>query len=65
MRQIVVEWLLEISHRSKAISRETIFLTLKMFDICLSQMNDLSTYNLQLVATTCIFMAAKYEEVYP
>ena len=65
MRQVLVEWLVEMAHSSKAISRETVFLGVRLLDICLGRMSQLTTQNLQLLATTCIFMASKYEEIYP
>ena len=60
MRRTTVEWMLEVSHRSK-MKRETIFMAVKMFDCGLDTIKDIGAANGQLLAVTCLFMSAKYE----
>jgi hypothetical protein len=40
-------------------------MAVKLFDTALAQMKDITASNAQLLAATCLFMAAKYEEIYP
>lgn len=64
MRKVVVEWLLEISHRA-SLRRETVFMGVQLFDTIVERLKNLPVYSIQLVATTALFIAAKYEEIYP
>jgi hypothetical protein len=36
-----------------------------VFDAILEKLKNISTNNIQLIATTALFIAAKYEEIYP
>jgi hypothetical protein len=45
--------------------RETTFMAVRLLDAGLTQMKDIGPSNAQLLAATCLFMAAKYEEIYP
>jgi cyclin A len=36
-----------------------------IFERCLQKITDLNAKNLQLLAITCLFVSAKYEEIYP
>lgn len=36
-----------------------------LFDLISEQLKNLSIHNLQLAALTCLFIAAKYEEIHP
>jgi hypothetical protein len=56
--------MLEISHRTN-IKRETIFIAVYLLDQMLSVDREVTTQNLQLLATTALFIACKYEEIYP
>ncbi len=64
MRKVVVEWMLEVSHRS-TMKRETVFMAVRLFDCGLAGMKEVGITNVQLLATTAMFMSAKYEEIYP
>jgi len=64
MRKVIVEWMLEVSHRSK-MRRETIFMAVKLFDTGLDSFKDITVVNVQLLAIAALFMSAKYEEIYP
>jgi cyclin B len=56
--------MLEISHRSD-IKTETIFIGVYLLDQMLSIDRSVTTQNLQLLATATLFIACKYEEIYP
>lgn len=60
MRKVVVEWMLEVSHRSK-MRRETVFMAVKLLDSGLEHLRDINISNVQLLAVTSLFMSAKYE----
>jgi hypothetical protein len=64
MRKVVVEWMLEVSHRSK-MRRETVFMAVKLLDAGLEKLPDVGPANVQLLAVASLFMSAKYEEIYP
>jgi cyclin A len=36
-----------------------------IFERCLQKITDLNGKNMQLLAITCLFISAKYEEIYP
>ncbi|KAL5011884.1 hypothetical protein ScPMuIL_010435 [Solemya velum] len=63
MRSILVDWLVEVSEEYK-LHRETLFLAVNYIDRFLSQMSVLRG-KLQLVGAASMFLAAKYEEIYP
>merc|ERR1719400_2774131 len=63
MRAILVDWLVEVSEEYK-LHTETIFLAVNYIDRFLSYMS-VQRARLQLVGTACMFIAAKYEEIYP
>ncbi|KAL8624021.1 hypothetical protein ACOMHN_041611 [Nucella lapillus] len=63
MRSILVDWLVEVAEEYK-LQRETLFLTVSYIDRFLSQMSVLRS-KLQLVGAAAMFLAAKYEEIYP
>lgn len=63
MRSILVDWLIEVAEEYK-LHRETLFLSVNYIDRFLSQMSVLRG-KLQLVGAACMFMASKYEEIYP
>ena len=52
--------MIEISHRAN-LRRETIFMGTHLFDTIIDKMKNASISNIQLVATTALFIAAKYE----
>jgi len=63
MRSILVDWLVEVGEEYK-LQSETLHLTVNYIDRFLSYMAVTRT-KLQLVGAACMFIAAKYEEIYP
>jgi len=63
MRSILIDWLIEVGEEYK-LHTETIFLAVNYIDRFLSFMS-VQRAKLQLVGTACMFIAAKYEEIYP
>ncbi len=63
MRGILIDWLVEVHLKFKLLP-ETLFLTVNLIDRFLSERNILRT-KLQLVGVSCLFIACKYEEIYP
>lgn len=63
MREIVVDWLVDV-HRKFKMRSETLFLALSTMNRYLEK-NEVRKEIFQLVATTCLFIASKYEEIYP
>ncbi|CAG5124774.1 unnamed protein product [Candidula unifasciata] len=63
MRNILVDWLVEVGEEYK-LQRETLFLAVAYIDRFLSLVG-VSRPKLQLVGTTSMFIASKYEEIYP
>lgn len=60
MRQILVDWLLQI-HLQYHMLPETLWITVNLVDRFLTQ-RTVSTIKLKLVGVTAMFIAAKYEE---
>jgi cyclin A len=63
MRSILVDWLVEVSEEYK-LQPETLFLAVNYTDRFLSQMSVLRG-KLQLVGTAAMYIASKYEEIFP
>ncbi|XP_074651270.1 G2/mitotic-specific cyclin-A-like [Tubulanus polymorphus] len=63
MRSILVDWLAEVAEEYK-LHRETLHLAVNYIDRFLSQMSVLRG-KLQLVGAASMFLAAKFEEIYP
>lgn len=63
MRSILVDWLIEVSEEYK-LHTETTHLAVNYIDRFLSQMAVMRV-KLQLVGTAAMFLAAKFEEIYP
>lgn len=63
MRSILIDWLVEVAEEYK-LHNETLFLAVSFIDRFLSQMSVLRG-KLQLVGTAAMFIASKYEEIYP
>ena len=64
MRSILLNWLSEVSEVYQ-LHRETYYLALDYFDRYLSVQNEVGKQQLQLVGITCLFIAAKVQEIYP
>lgn len=63
MRAILIDWLIEVFYKFKLLP-ETLFLTVNIIDRYLSQIKIMRS-KLQLVGITALFIALKYEEIYP
>jgi len=63
MRNILVDWLVEVGEEYK-LHRETLFLAISYIDQFLSLVG-VHRPKLQLVGAASMFIAAKYEEIYP
>ncbi|KAJ0182786.1 hypothetical protein K1T71_002155 [Dendrolimus kikuchii] len=64
MRAILLDWLNEVCEVYK-LHRETFHLTVDYVDRYLTNTEDEQKSRLQLIGITCLFIAAKVEEVYP
>merc|ERR1712240_694242 len=63
MRSILVDWMVEVSSELELLS-ETLYIAVNLTDRFLSKMSVLRS-KLQLVGSAALFLAAKYEEIYP
>ncbi|CAF0931602.1 unnamed protein product [Rotaria sp. Silwood1] len=63
MRTILIDWLIEVTDEYK-LNDETLFLCVQYVDRFLSTVN-VTRSKLQLLGTTCMYVASKYEEMYP
>ncbi|XP_072167554.1 G2/mitotic-specific cyclin-B-like [Diadema setosum] len=63
MRLILVDWLVQV-HLRFHLLQETLFLTIQLIDRFLAE-HTVSKGKLQLVGVTAMFVASKYEEMYP
>ncbi|KAM8930929.1 G2/mitotic-specific cyclin-B1 [Pelodytes ibericus] len=63
MRAILVDWLVQVQMKFRLL-QETMFMTVGILDRFL-QVNPVPKNQLQLVGVTSMFLAAKYEEMYP
>lgn len=64
MRSILVDWMIEVSE-VYTLHRETLYLAIDFLDRFLGNCTDIPRTRLQLVGVTCLFIAAKIEEIYP
>eukprot|EP00195_Chlamydomonas_chlamydogama_P010582 CAMPEP_0202902368 /NCGR_PEP_ID=MMETSP1392-20130828/16812_1 /ASSEMBLY_ACC=CAM_ASM_000868 /TAXON_ID=225041 /ORGANISM="Chlamydomonas chlamydogama, Strain SAG 11-48b" /LENGTH=373 /DNA_ID=CAMNT_0049589121 /DNA_START=264 /DNA_END=1385 /DNA_ORIENTATION=+ len=63
MRAILVDWLVEVAEEYK-LCADTLYLTVNYIDRFLST-HIVQRSQLQLVGVACMWLAAKYEEIYP
>lgn len=63
MRAVLVDWLQDV-HLKFKLRPETLFLAVNMMDRYIEKAT-ITRKRLQLVGITCLFIAAKYEEIYP
>lgn len=63
MRTILVDWLVEVGEEYR-LHNETLFMAVSLIDRFLSSMAVVRT-KLQLLGTSAMFIAAKFEEIYP
>lgn len=64
MRAILLDWLVEVCEVYK-LHRETYHLAMDYLDRYLSRTQETCKTQLQLIGITCLFIAAKMEEIYP
>ncbi|XWS62972.1 hypothetical protein CRYUN_Cryun06bG0056500 [Craigia yunnanensis] len=63
MREILIEWLVEVTEEYKLVS-DTLYLTVSYIDRFLSS-HAISRNKLQLLGVSCMLIASKYEEITP
>ncbi|KAA0723572.1 G1/S-specific cyclin-E1 [Triplophysa tibetana] len=64
MRAILLDWLIEVCEVYK-LHRETFYLGQDYFDRFMSTQENVLKTTLQLIGISCLFIAAKMEEIYP
>lgn len=64
MRAFLVDWLAELHFKFK-MWPETLYVAIGLMDHYLAVVNDITKDNLQCLGITAIFIAGKYEEIYP
>lgn len=64
MRAILLDWLIEVCEVYK-LHRETFYLAVDFIDRYLSVTEGIPKTRLQLLGVSCLFIAAKIEEIYP
>lgn len=64
MRSILLDWLIEVSE-VYSLHRETLYLAQDYFDRFMMTQTSINKGMLQLIGVTCLFIAAKIEEIYP
>lgn len=64
MRSILMDWLSEVCEVYR-LNRDTYYLCIDLIDRYLSYQSDVPKQQLQLLGITCLFIAAKIEEIYP
>ena len=63
MRAILIDWLIDVHLKYKMVP-QTMYISVNLIDRFLS-INETSRIKLQLVGVTAMFIASKYEEIYP
>ena len=63
MRAILIDWLIDVHLKYKLVP-QTMYIAVNLIDRYLSK-NDTNRAKLQLVGVTAMFIACKYEEIYP
>lgn len=63
MRRILIDWLVDV-HLNFKLQSETLFMTVNLIDRY-TQAVWVSKGEFQLVGVACMFIASKYEEIYP
>jgi hypothetical protein len=63
MRQILLDWLIDV-HLSFELREQTLFLALAYLNEYAS-LCEITKHDYQLVGITCLWIASKYEEIYP
>lgn len=60
----MIDWMVEVLSVYQS-SEETFFLAIKVMDLYISKAQNLKTSNIHLIGVTSMFIASKYEDVYP
>ena len=63
MRQILIDWLVDV-HHSFDLKEQTLFLTLAYMNEY-AAVHEITKHEYQLVGVTCLWIASKFEEIYP
>jgi Cyclin, N-terminal domain/Cyclin, C-terminal domain len=63
-RAVIVDWLVNIHRRFECQSDESLYLAVNIFDRFLANADDINNYDLQLVGSSCMLIATKFEEIY-
>lgn len=63
-RSILFSWLSQVSQECK-LHKQTYHLAIDFFDRYLTTQTDIHKLQMQLIGTTCIFIASKFEEIHP
>lgn len=63
MRQILIDWITDV-HLSFELKEQTLFLALAYLN-AYSSLCEISKQEYQLVGVACLWIASKYEEIYP
>ncbi len=63
IRAVLIDWLIDVHAKFKLLS-ETLFITVNLIDRVLSVCN-IDKDTVQLLGISALFIAAKYEEIYP
>eukprot|EP01127_Copromyxa_protea_P013209 TRINITY_DN3534_c0_g1_i2.p1 TRINITY_DN3534_c0_g1~~TRINITY_DN3534_c0_g1_i2.p1 ORF type:complete len:333 (-),score=38.67 TRINITY_DN3534_c0_g1_i2:435-1433(-) len=64
MRLVLIDWLIEVAEEYR-LQDQTLFLAVSYLEHCLARPVVVARDTLQLLGITCLFVAAKLEEVYP
>jgi len=64
MRSILLDWLMDVCEAYN-MHRETLYLATDFLDRYLALQHNILKHHLQLIGITCLFIAAKVEEIYP
>ncbi|KAM8946001.1 G1/S-specific cyclin-E1 [Pelodytes ibericus] len=64
MRMVLLDWLMDVCEHNK-LRRETFYLAQDYFDRFMALQEDIAKNRLQMIGVTCLFIAAKIEEIYP
>lgn len=63
MRQILIDWLIDV-HQSFNLKEQTLHLALSYLNQY-SAIAEISKHDYQLAGVACLWIASKYEEIYP
>ena len=63
-RAVLVDWLIHVQYNFELLEN-TLFLTINLIDRMLEETKNIKMECFQLLGVTCMFIASKYEEIYP